>query len=332
MNKVIFTICSNNYLAQAKTLGDSIKKTNSDYEFIIFLCDKRNEQIDYSFFKNMSLYFIEELQIHSFDVMKSKYDITELNTAIKPFIFQYIYNNFNADTVFYIDPDVELYDSLNIIEKKLENNIAVLTPHILQPIKENAFPTLENSLMLTGIYNLGFLATKKCQDIDKMLDWWTKRLLVGCYNRRHLGAFVDQLPMTFLPIFFNNVSVLKHYGLNVAHWNLHERTLSRNEGKYIINNKYPLIFFHFSGYSPLKPDIITKRWKNCLLNDEVLKQLHYDYADKMLANKYELFKNYKCAYIRNSWLERKLLYTQSVLLFLMKKIDTIVDYIRTKNL
>jgi hypothetical protein len=38
--KFAFTICSINYLAQAKVLADSLKKTNPDYEFVIGLCDK----------------------------------------------------------------------------------------------------------------------------------------------------------------------------------------------------------------------------------------------------------------------------------------------------
>ena len=38
--KIIFTICSNNYLAQAKALGDSVLQTNPDYTFFIGLVDE----------------------------------------------------------------------------------------------------------------------------------------------------------------------------------------------------------------------------------------------------------------------------------------------------
>ena len=34
-----FTICSVNYLAQARTLGDSLRQTNPDWHFVIGLVD-----------------------------------------------------------------------------------------------------------------------------------------------------------------------------------------------------------------------------------------------------------------------------------------------------
>ena len=38
--KIAFTICSLNYFSQALSLGESLKKTNPQYEFIIGLVDK----------------------------------------------------------------------------------------------------------------------------------------------------------------------------------------------------------------------------------------------------------------------------------------------------
>ena len=331
MKKIVFTICSNNYLAKAKTLGDSIKETNPDYKFIIVLCDKKNSQIDYSFFNHCDILEVDELIIDVFEQMKKKYDITELNTSIKPFIFRYIYDNMGADFVYYIDPDIVIYDKLDCVENILETNDAVLTPHILKPVQENKFPTVENLLMTTGIYNLGFLATKKSNNIDNMLAWWSNRLLTGCFNRRYIGAFVDQLPMTHSPIFFDNIIPSHNFGLNVAHWNLHERTISKKNGKYYVNDTEPLIFFHFSGYSPLKPEQVTKRWRNYRFKDDksALKELHDDYRGKLISNKYKELTQYKCVYIKNSWLEKKVIYLQKILLYIIKKLDTFVDFLRT---
>ena len=38
--KIAFTLCSINYLAQAKTLGDSLLTHNPEYTFIVGLVDK----------------------------------------------------------------------------------------------------------------------------------------------------------------------------------------------------------------------------------------------------------------------------------------------------
>ena len=47
---IAFTICSNNYLAQAKTLGDSFLEFHPDWKFIIGLCDEFDSSFDYSAF------------------------------------------------------------------------------------------------------------------------------------------------------------------------------------------------------------------------------------------------------------------------------------------
>ncbi len=45
---IAFTICSNNYLAHAKTVGDSYLKYHPNNKFIIGLVDKLQDEYDYS--------------------------------------------------------------------------------------------------------------------------------------------------------------------------------------------------------------------------------------------------------------------------------------------
>jgi hypothetical protein len=45
-NKLAFTICSANYLAQAIALGDSLLQHNPGYTFVIGLVDEINENTD----------------------------------------------------------------------------------------------------------------------------------------------------------------------------------------------------------------------------------------------------------------------------------------------
>jgi hypothetical protein len=41
---------------------------------------------------------------------------------------------------------------------------------------------------------------------------------------------------------------LRNPGYNVAHWNLHERVLSKQDNMHV-NGKFKLVFFHFSGFA-----------------------------------------------------------------------------------
>src|ERR1700721_417342 len=102
-----FTVCSNNYLAQATVLGNSLKVHNPSYRFIIFLVDEKHESINYDEIGHeiIPVHLIEA----EFRELSLKYDIIELNTAIKPRVVEYLFKEKNAEKVIYLDPDVKVY-------------------------------------------------------------------------------------------------------------------------------------------------------------------------------------------------------------------------------
>ena len=295
MNKYVFTICSNNYLAQAKTLGNSLLKHNPEYKFIIALCDKKSSKIDYSNFSDFEIIEAENLGIKDFEKMCNQYDIIELNTSIKPFVFSYIYNKYNADIVMYFDPDTCIFNSLKCIEDDLENHEIVLTPHICSPVEFDGLLPDENTFTRYGIYNLGFLATKKGEATFKLLNWWSKRLTVNCYRKPKEGIFVDQLPMNYAPIFFNSVKISKNLGLNAAPWNLHERNLRKENGIFYINET-PLILYHFSSFNPNNKNLSKEYSRYDFENKKDFKEIYEIYTKQILENNYNEYKDVKCYY------------------------------------
>ncbi len=301
MTKIVFTICSNNYLAQAKALGDSVIKNNPDYQFVICLCDKKAKEIDYSFFNPHKVIEAHELGIKKFEQMSIQYNIIELNTSIKPFAFSYLFKTFNAEYVMYFDPDTYVFDRLTSIEDELIDSSILLTPHIYTPIEFDGKEPTENAFTQHGIYNLGFLALKKSSDSDDLLEWWERRLEMNCYHKAELGIFVDQLPMNFSPIFFNNVKISKNWGLNMAPWNLHERTLSLKEDKYIVNNKHPLILYHFSNCYINEPEVLSTYYTRVTFdNNPVLKKLYDEYKDIVYKNNYNQLSKIECVYSKKT--------------------------------
>lgn len=209
--KLAFTICSNNYLAQAKILGDSLLEKNSSYKFVIGLCDELSDDIDYSFFDNIEIIPVSQINIYCFDEIIKKYDIIELNTSIKPSFFKYLINKYeNLDTIIYFDPDIQIFNKLILLEKYLEEDDILLTPHILNPIPVDDFQPSEKLFLNYGIYNLGFLALNpKSKNSTDLLDWWEDKTLKIGFNRVSEGLFVDQLWINLAPIFFNNVMILQ---------------------------------------------------------------------------------------------------------------------------
>jgi len=299
--KIAFTICSNNYLAQAKILGDSLLDKNSDYKFIIGLCDEISEDIDYSFFENTEIIPASQFGIYCFDEIIEKYDIVELNTSIKASFFKYLISKYeNLETIIYFDPDIQIFNKLSLLEKYLEEDDVLLTPHILNPIGVDDFSPGESSFLNYGIYNLGFLALNpKSQNVRDLLDWWEDKTLKIGFSRVSNGLFVDQLWINLVPIFFNKVKVLHEYGFNAAPWNLHERNLIvKTNDEFIMTDNSKLVFYHFSSYNYTKPEVFSKhydRYNSVTLSKEVYK-LYSQYHYKLIQNRIDFFSKIKCFY------------------------------------
>src|SRR5207244_229552 len=136
-----------------------------------------------------------------------RYSILELNTAVKPYFLAYLRRRTGCERVCYFDPDILVLGELGDLYRRLEENDLLLTPHITEPITDNAQPS-ERNVLVAGIYNLGFLGMAFNERTEKLLDWWQQRLLHGCLDQRDRGLFVDQRWMALAPAFLPRREVL----------------------------------------------------------------------------------------------------------------------------
>src|ERR1700722_182582 len=128
---IIFTICSNNYLAQASVLGHSVKQQMNN-DLICLLVDDLNASIDYS---NLPLIIVPIRNIEpNIDSLADKYNIIELNACLKPFGFKYFMDHYKEEKVIFLDPDIMVFCSFGTIERLLDVHEILLTPHILSPV------------------------------------------------------------------------------------------------------------------------------------------------------------------------------------------------------
>jgi hypothetical protein len=253
---IAFTICSNNYLAHAKTLGDSFLKFHPEMKFIIGLVDKYHADFDYGFFSEFKIIPVEELAIPEFSSLHEKYNITELNTAVKPSYLHHIFQNYKADKVLYIDPDIMVTSRFDEVLDTLDSKNIVITPHMCSPIDDEFSPT-DYHVLRGGVFNLGFIGLSKYEAIKEFISWWHVRVVKYGFESMSKGMFYDQLWINYVPTFYDNYHILKHLGYNMANWNLHERVFTdQDEDQYVINNKYPLRFFHFSSFKYKNPNSI----------------------------------------------------------------------------
>lgn len=254
---IAFTICSNNYLAQAKTLGDSFLEYHPNWKFIIGLVDEFDSSFDYSQFNNFEIVKVKDINVPEFESLVIKYNIIELNTAVKPTFIEHIFINYKADKLIYLDPDILVLSYFEEVITMLDSVDIIITPHICSPIDDDYAPTDYHTLR-GGVYNLGFIALARFNRVNGFVKWWGDRVLKYGFCDFSRNMFYDQMWINYLPSLFDNYHIIKHLGYNMANWNLHERKLTNLASEnYCINHQQPLRFFHFSGYKYNYPNKIA---------------------------------------------------------------------------
>lgn len=300
---LVFTICSSNYLAHAKVLGDSLAQSNPDCRFVIGLVDHVPTEIDLATWMPHDVIPVAEIGIDDFDEMSEKYNVVELNTAVKPFYIEYFYKQDpTVDHVLYIDPDILVLGDLSPLQQKLSSHNLIVTPHSCTYDNGEDNLGFEVAMLMTGVYNLGFLATARSEETSEFLTWWQIRLRKYCYYLTKPGLFVDQIWVTLAPLYFEGFFVEKDPGYNMSYWNYFERSLSCNQGSYWVNENHPLIFYHFSSYKPENPDaVVTRNGPRAMTFEECpdLKPLFDDYRQRLINAGIEDVSHLKCAYDAN---------------------------------
>jgi lipopolysaccharide biosynthesis glycosyltransferase len=284
-------------MAQAITLGHSLEVSNPDVEFRIYLVDKfegREYIKDKIPFKVIE---IEEVPVTDFVGMIVRYNIVELNTAVKPFIIDYIFNTEeDVKNIIYFDPDIMVLGSLEELFINLKSHTVILTPHILNPSEDHPYGQLERNYLIGGTFNLGFIGISRKNESFRFLKWWQERLVHQCYGNNDMHLFYDQKWLNLAIIFFQKILIEMSPGYNMAGWNLHERVITeKSDGKYIINHKHELVFYHFSGVK-LQSDDVSTYSKYSFEERPDLKQIIEVYRRRLSENRSDFYTSYKCYY------------------------------------
>jgi hypothetical protein len=284
LNLAACTIISPNYLAYARTVASSYMAHHPGHRFFVLIVADHAEPAifatDPEVFTPVSLHHIG-LEDPYREAMK--YDILELNTNVKPTFLKHLIATYSLDKLVYLDPDIFVYAPLTPVFDALDHHDAVLTPHITTPVFDGKSPS-EQDHLYNGTYNLGFFGVRRSEQGGRILTWWEQRCLELGFSEGRSGLFVDQKWMNLAPGFFN-VGILRHLGLNMAYWNLHERSLAETATGYVVNQTEPLRFFHFSGIVVSDPAMLSRNTDRYTLAQRPdLHRLFADYKARVNAS------------------------------------------------
>ncbi|MEA2570718.1 MAG: hypothetical protein QOI24_2719 [Acidobacteriota bacterium] len=292
MRTAVFSIISPNYRHYARVLMASVQQQHPDWDRFVLLVDSDAETAPDESFTTIPL---DALPLPNRRQFCFRYTILELNTAVKPWMFEHLFGR-GYDRVVYFDPDIFVYSPLAELDTAPPETFITLTPHLTGSISGDEHPS-ERSILLAGSYNLGFLAVTRHPHLARFLAWWQQKLEYQCVVDPARGLFVDQRWMDLVPGLFPDVRVLRHDGWNVAYWNLEQRTVVAEPGGEITVNGAPLRFYHFSGFDAALPSVLSRHERGRKVADAGdVRGLIDGYRDALIAAGSESFRNERYAF------------------------------------
>ena len=282
------TIIARNYLPWARVLCESWHRFHPQSPFFVLFLDSPSGFFspDAEAFQSV---FVEDLEIPHIDSLMFKYFLVEASTAVKPHLLEHLLRRYSPKKLVYLDGDILIVASLDKLATALEYSSILLTPHLLAPVPRDNQHEDDHDILKTGVYNLGFLGLRNDLESHRLLEWWSGKLYHHCIDDRPANLFVDQRWMDLVPGLFTGVEILQDPGYNVARWNLHERAVCARDGFTV--NGGPLYFFHFSGFDPDRPWLVSK--------------YEYRYAVDEIGGARELYMQYRDLLIQRGWNETR---------------------------
>ncbi|MGL4687023.1 MAG: hypothetical protein ACRCVY_09760 [Commensalibacter sp.] len=269
-----FTSASFAYLDRVRILFQTLRQQHPDWLLWFCLIDKEPEGFHFDPKKENCDFVVrlEDLGIDDLTRWSFKHNVVELCTAVKGKMLCHILEK-GAQKVFYLDPDIAVFSSLQPLVDQLDEKDVLLTPHLLHPEKELiGIADNEIGALKHGIFNLGFAAVSNRGDGPRFAEWWRDRLLQFCYEDVPNGIFTDQKWADHVPVFFPNMGIVFDEGYNVACWNLNYRPLSTDDQKNIRAGNKLLRFFHFTKVT-WAGEIMLERYSRDRI--EVFELLHW---------------------------------------------------------
>ncbi len=294
MSESFCTIITSNYIGYARALEKSVYDLNQKPLCILISEWKKDLSPSYLEENKTNCYYLDDLcnenQLGRELYLKYHQNhISEFRWAMKGVFVNYLLDKF--EKVIFVDGDMYFYNSTQFLWDLLDNKNLLLTPHWRNiDVNANTKNEIDNFelLHIGGLYNAGFIAANRKG--RAALKWLSDACLYRCEIRPKQGHFGDQTYLNMLPIYFEDVHILKHQGCNIASWNSAVCRRTTDGDTVLINNKFPVIFIHFTRTTIF--DILSGKDEKLTPHlDEYLAALEKYGVKQNMRNEFNKFNN-----------------------------------------
>ena len=113
-----YTSITSNYLPKARVLAESIKRLDPGLQFHLVLSDDAPIGFNPAEEPFDNIIYAEDLAIEDFPRWAFGHAVVELCTAVKGVALEHIFSSFDAQQVFYFDPDMVVFARLDELQEK----------------------------------------------------------------------------------------------------------------------------------------------------------------------------------------------------------------------
>ncbi|WP_353893801.1 glycosyltransferase [Proteinivorax hydrogeniformans] len=233
------TILTKDYLVKGLALYHSLKKHTKDFHLWVLCVDEVSYDIlEHMELKNVTLVKLKNLQTPKLKQLQKTRKLNEFCWTLKaPFILYLIKNNYNLDSIMYIDADLFFFDDIKQLYKEWGQSSILLTKLWLSPAWNRR----------VGRYQAGLIGFKRDANAFKCLNWWNKKCLEWCFDIKEKKRWADQKYLDKWPALVSDIKIIKSLGINSGPWNV-RRFPIRVKGDVIYCKSNKLIAYHYSGF------------------------------------------------------------------------------------
>ena len=264
------TLFDSNYASKGIALYLSLEQQTSDFVLYVMGMDRKCQEILSAIgFKHMIVECIDDVDSPELAEAKSNRSRAEFCWTCGSFFTDYFLHKYNLPDITYLDSDLMFFSSPQVVFDELERkNASVgLAPHFMK------YP-------LFGKYCVQYVYFKNDIYGSSCLRWWRDECLKWCYSRVEDGKYGDQKYLDYFADKFNRVCEIEIRGVGVAYWNMNDNSY-KDGYTYYKGQKWPTVFFHYSGINvQVKDGVMTFR-HTMYLTDVIRKTFIEPYADLM---------------------------------------------------
>jgi hypothetical protein len=249
------TIAAKSTLALARVVARSFSEHHPGVPFYVLLTDEVDGYFD-PVLEPYELLRLDELTVPEPARFRFGLPQQPLSYAATPYLIAKLLA-LGYERVLFVKQESLVLGELETTLSGLAPGGVALTPHLLAPLDGAGAEERELNILLSGVFNAGFVGVTAGDSANRFLAWWQDRVYRDCHHGVAQGMHYEQRWLDLAPAYFENVRVLRDPGLNVAHWNLPDRRVTVSNGDVQVDDRVCRLF-RFSGFDVDHPHAATR--------------------------------------------------------------------------